>query len=246
MSRPPSPDIANHQWAWFLDVDGTLLEIEARPDLVIADRYLLDLLDSLNRACDGAVALISGRSLDQLDAIFGQLKLAAAASHGLEQRWMDGTLVNEAKAIPAGSISRVVDFAERHPGLLVEYKPFSIGVHYRSRPELEATVLEALEKICAELDNDARLMRGKMLVEILPAAANKGSAIRSFMQTHPFEGRLPVFIGDDVTDEYGFAVVNELGGMSIRVGDAAHTVAAWQLDSVADLRAWLKSTLDGL
>jgi trehalose 6-phosphate phosphatase len=101
-----------------------------------------------------------------------------------------------------------------------------------------------MEKIHAELDNDARLMRGKMVVEILPAVASKGSAIRSFMQTVPFEGRLPVFAGDDVTDEYGFDVVNELGGMSIRIGDAAGSAAKWQLRNVADLRAWLQSAVD--
>jgi trehalose 6-phosphate phosphatase len=101
-----------------------------------------------------------------------------------------------------------------------------------------------MEKIHAELDNDARLMRGKMVVEIMPAGANKGSAIRSFMQTRPFEGRFPVFVGDDVTDEYGFAVVNELGGLSIRVGGAAGSAAQWQLGNVADLRAWLKAAAD--
>ena len=243
-NRPPSPDIGDRDWAWFLDVDGTLLEIEARPDLVIADTRLLDLLDRLNTANDGAVALISGRSLGQLDGIFGQFRLAAAGSHGIEQRFMDGTELNKAADLPPDLVRRVVAFAEQYPDLFVERKPFSIGVHYRNRPELEATVLEAMEKINAELDNIATLMRGKMLVEALPAAANKGSAIRCFMQTPPFAGRLPVFIGDDVTDEHGFAVVNEMDGMSIRIGDAAGSAATWQLESVADLRAWLEATLE--
>ncbi|HWM26865.1 MAG TPA: trehalose-phosphatase [Woeseiaceae bacterium] len=243
-NRPPSPDIEGRGWAWFLDVDGTLLEIETRPDLVIADTRLLDMLDRLNKANKGAVALISGRSLDQLDGIFGQFRLAAAGSHGIEQRFMDGTAVNKATDLPPGLVSRIVAFAEQYPDLLLERKPFSIGVHYRNRPELETTVLEAMEKINAELDNVATLMRGKMLVEVLPTAANKGSAIRSFMRTSPFAGRLPVFIGDDVTDEHGFAVVNEMDGMSIRIGDAAGSAATWQLESVADLRAWLEATLD--
>jgi trehalose 6-phosphate phosphatase len=244
MRRPPLPHTADRLWAWFLDVDGTLLEIEADPDLVTADARLRRLLQGLSSKYGGAVALVSGRSLEQLDRIFGGLTLAAAASHGLQQRLPDGTVLNRASGVPPGSLRRVTEFADRHPGLVVEQKPFSVGLHYRARPELEAAVLEAMEKIHSELDNDVRLMHGKMVVEIMPAGANKGSAIRSFMQASPFEGRLPVFVGDDVTDEYGFAVVNELGGMSIRVGSAAASAAKWQLKDVADLRAWLKAAAD--
>lgn len=244
MRRPPPPNTADRHWAWFLDVDGTLLEIEAYPDLVTADARLLQLLENLHRNYGGAVALISGRSLEQLNGIFGDLALTAAASHGLQQRLPDGTLVNRASEVPSGSLRRITDFAARHPGLVVEQKPFSVGLHYRARPELEAIVLEEMEKIHSELDNDVRLMRGKMVVEIMPAGANKGSAIRSLMQASPFEGRFPVFVGDDVTDEHGFEVVNELGGMSIRVGSLDGSVARWQLKNVADLRAWLKAAAD--
>jgi trehalose 6-phosphate phosphatase len=244
MTRPPSPDIANHHWAWFLDVDGTLLEIEARPDLVSADSRLLSLLDRLINAYGGAVALISGRSLKQLDEIFDGSNIAAAASHGLERRLPDGPVEKTADEIPAQLVDRITAFAEQHEGLVVEQKPFSIGVHYRKRPELEGAVVHAMEKINEELDNDSKLMRGKMVVEIVPEVANKGSAIRWFMGTAPFKGRLPVFVGDDLTDEYGFAVVNELGGMSIRVGRSADSAAKWQLDNVADLRCWLQSALD--
>jgi trehalose 6-phosphate phosphatase len=244
MHRPPLPHSADRHWAWFLDVDGTLLEIEADPELVTADARLLGLLDRLSRNFGGAVALISGRSLAQLDRIFGEQQLAAAASHGLEQRWPDGTVLHRARAAPQDSARLVKQFAERHAGLVVEQKPFSIGVHYRARPELEGAVLDAMEKINEELDNGTRLLRGKMVVELLPSMADKGGAIRSFMQARPFEGRLPVFIGDDVTDESGFAVINEIGGMSIRVGDATHSSAKWQLRNVAALRAWLQAAVD--
>jgi trehalose 6-phosphate phosphatase len=244
MRRPPLPHAADRHWAWFLDVDGTLLDIEADPDLVIADARLLRVLQGLLGNYGGAVALVSGRSLDQLDRIFGDLTLAAAASHGLQQRLPDGTVVNRASGAPSGSLRRVTEFADRYPGLTVERKPFSVGLHYRARPDLEATVLEAMEKIHAELDNDVRLMHGKMVVEIMPAGANKGSAIRSFMQTSPFAGRVPVFVGDDMTDEYGFAAVNDLGGMAIRVGSAAASAAKWQLEDVAHLRGWLEAAVD--
>lgn len=241
MRRPPLPHAADRHWAWFLDVDGTLLEIEADPDLVSADGRLLQLLRDLHSNYGGAVALISGRSLEQLDRIFGDMELTAAASHGLQQRLPDGTLFNRASGVPSGSLRRITEFAAQHPGLVVERKPFSVGLHYRARPELEAAVLEAMEKIHSELDNDVRLMRGKMVVEIMPAGADKGTAIRSLMEASPFEGRLPVFVGDDVTDEHGFDVVNELGGMSIRVGSLDGSAARWQLKNVADLRAWLKA-----
>lgn len=244
MPRPPLPDRANHHWAWFLDVDGTLLEIEASPDQVTADSRLIRLLEGLSRTYEGAVALISGRSLEQLDRIFGGFRPAAAASHGLERRLPDGTVMNDASDVPPDCIERITALAAQHPGLLVEQKPHSIGLHYRARPELEHEVLQAMEKIHAELDNDTRLMLGKMVVEVLPAEANKGSAIRSFMSKKPFEGRMPIFVGDDVTDEYGFTVVNELDGMSVRVGNAAGSAANWQLQSVADLRTWLDSALD--
>ena len=244
MRRPPLPHTTDRHWAWFLDVDGTLLELEADPELVRADERLLRLLARLGSNYGGAVALISGRSLDQLDRIFGHYKPAAAASHGLEQRLPDGQVLHRATAINPDSVGRVVEFAERNPGLTVEQKPFSVGIHYRARPELESAVVEAMERINAELENDSLLMRGKMVVELVPAVANKGSAIRSFMETAPFAGRRPVFIGDDVTDEYGFAVVNELSGLSIRVGSTAGSAAEWQLRNVAELRAWLQSAAD--
>lgn len=244
MTRPPSPDIGNHHWAWFLDVDGTLLEIETHPDLVTADTRLLYLLESLGKAYDGAVALISGRSLAQLDNIFGGLPIAAAASHGLEQRLPGREVLTRGAQIPTAFIDRIADFADRHEGLTLEQKPVSISVHYRARPDLEATVIDTMKNICAEIGNGARLMRGKMVVEILPEGADKGSAIRSFMRDSPFAGRIPVFVGDDVTDEHGFEVVNELGGLSIRVGNSSRTAARWRLRDVNDLRTWLQSALD--
>jgi trehalose 6-phosphate phosphatase len=243
MPRPPLPDTSGRRWAWFLDVDGTLLEIEARPERVSADAGLIRLLENLGELSGGAVALVSGRSLEQLDRIFGRYKLPAAASHGIEQRLPDGEVKNGAAELPAGSVARVESFAARHPGLQVERKTFSVALHYRDRPDLEHLVLETMENISRQLDSDAKLMRGKMMVEILPSAAGKGSAIRSFMETAPFAGRLPVFAGDDVTDEHGFEVVNELGGISVHVGHTADSAAKWRLSNVADVRNWLQAAI---
>lgn len=241
--RPPLPQVENRHWAWFLDVDGTLFEIERYPALVIADSRLLRLLNRLKNACDGAVALTSGRSLDQLEDVFGPLTLAAAASHGLELRAPDGTVQHLGRSIPYRFTDKITVFVEQHRGLLLEQKPFSMSVHYRSVPALEDKVLQTMREVQAELGDDFRLLRGKMVAEILPVIANKGSAIETFMRTPPFAGRRPVFVGDDVTDEDGFAVVNKMAGMSVRVGDAANSAARWQLANVSELRAWLKSAL---
>lgn len=240
--RPPSP-AAGDRWAWFLDIDGTLLEIAAEPHLVTADASLLALLAALREACGGAVALVSGRSLAQIDGIFGAFEIAAAGSHGLEQRLPDGSLRRLAGEVPAACVEHIEAFAHRREGLLVEHKPHSMSLHYRQRPELEAEVLRAMEEAHAWAGDAYRLLPGKMVVEFVPRAADKGAAIRSFMQEPPFAGRRPVFVGDDVTDEHGFAVVNEMGGMSVRIGDAAASGARWQLADVGELHDWLRSTL---
>ena len=242
--RPPLPDPEDRDWAWFLDVDGTLLEIEKHPDLVSADRELLELLDRLGQRYDGAVALISGRSLAQLERIFGPVTIAAAASHGLELRPVSGEVTLLADAMPKAVVEEILEFTERHPGLVLEQKSFSVGVHFRARPELAREVTERLEKIAAKLDDRFRLQEGKMMIELLPSAAGKGGAIRAFMQQPPFRGRRPVFVGDDVTDEHGFAAVNELGGLSVRVGDIPETSAQWRLRNVSELRAWLLKAIN--
>ena len=239
---PPPPPLCD-RWALFLDVDGTLLEIEKHPDLVTADRTLLRLLKRLSRACDGAVALISGRSLAQLEAIFDPLTLAAGASHGLELRTPNGTVHHMGQPIPADVATRLADFVAQHEGLLLEKKTRSLSVHYRERPELEDEVLRTLNGVYQGMSEGFRLLRGKMVVELTPGAADKGSAIRSFMQMPPFKGRKPVFVGDDVTDEDGFAAVNEMGGLSVRIGKAPGSAARWYFANIAELRDWLHGAL---
>lgn len=242
-SAPPLPEVGDRHWAWFLDVDGTLLEIARHPDEVTADRAVITLLKRLDRACDGAVALISGRSLRQLQGIFNPLTLATGASHGLELRLPGGEIRHLGRMIPEREAERIAAFAAEHEGLVLERKTMSISVHYRERPELEGLVLETLRAIHEDMDNDFRLLRGKMVVEITPAAANKGSAIRTFMEMPPFAGRRPVFVGDDLTDEDGFVAVNELHGISVRIGDSADSAARWRFANTTELREWLHGSL---
>lgn len=208
-----------------------------------ADQRLQELLRRLVDVYEGAVALISGRSLEQLDAIFGPLGIAAAASHGLELRPASGATRNLAQAVPALQSKQIAEFVASHPGLVMECKPFSIGVHYRARPELAQHVRDHLGHIQVELKDAFKLQQGKMMVELLPLAADKGSAIRTFMSMPPFRGRRPVFIGDDITDEHGFAAVNDMGGLSIRIGDSDETTAKWRLANVSETRTWLRSAM---
>jgi trehalose 6-phosphate phosphatase len=230
--------------AFFLDVDGTLLGIAATPDAVAVEPGLVAQLAALEKATGGAVALISGRSIAALDALFEPLTLPAAGQHGAERRDAAGRFhrhilgargIEEARAAAHG-------FARNHPGVLVEEKGLSVAVHYRRAPGAEPALRALLEGIAAGSGGELALQPGKMVFEVKPAGRDKGTAITEFMDEPPFRGRVPVFIGDDVTDEYGFAVVNERGGLSVKVGEGPSCARA-RLPGVEAVRDWLEDCL---
>lgn len=232
-------------WALFLDVDGTLLDIAERPDLVDTNKVDTDLMEGLQRVAQGALALISGRSLVQLDTMFAPLRLAAAGQHGFERRDVQGKRHRHRFPVetlrPAAAAIR--DFASRHQGLVFEDKGASVALHYRLAPELAGRALEAVRLAAASLGDTVQIQGGKMVWELKPAGADKGLAIDEFMREAPFAGRIPVFLGDDVTDEYGFRVVNRLRGHSIKVGQG-ETAALWRLPHPSAARAWLRQWLE--
>jgi len=216
MSGPPArPEL--EKTAFFFDVDGTLLELRPRPTDVIADESLRALLVRLIGLNRGAVALVSGRSIRDLDRIFDPLRLPAAGLHGAELRFPDGGRVATPPTIMDHARPDIGRFVARHDGLLLEDKGATLAVHFRARPDLAAAVLTFMQRF-APGDNIA-VQEGKFVVELKPAAFDKGSAIRSMMTQTPFAGRRPVFYGDDLTDEAGFTYVNTAGGLSVRVGD---------------------------
>lgn len=226
--------------ALFLDVDGTLLEIETNPDAVVADEDLRRLLAQLYERLGGAMALISGRTLAALDRIFAPLELPAAGAHGVELRVAAGERRTLAPHdLPAGVMTALRDFAGRHEGLLLEPKPAGATLHYRRAPALEKDCRRFMQSLMDDLRADYRLIDGKMVLEIAPLGVNKGEAIRALLHENPFAGRRPVFAGDDTTDEDGFRVVNALGGMSVRVGPADRSAASHALANTADVRYWL-------
>lgn len=240
----PGPPPFAPDWALFLDVDGTLLELAARPDQVEVRPGLVDLLGALQRGAGGALALISGRAIDDLDRLFEPLRLPSAGQHGIERRDGSGRMHRhhglEGKL--DGVRSRLAQLAAEHSGLIIEDKGFSLAVHYREAPRLEPLVHRFVQECMPELEQDFCLQQGKMVVEIKPGGRDKGMAIAEFMQEPPFHRRTPVFVGDDVTDEDGFRTVNAMHGCAVKVGAGA-TEAAWRLaDSaavLAMLRAWL-------
>ena len=232
----PSPD-----WALFLDVDGTLVEIASEPDSVLVGGNLIPLLTDLRTKLEGALALVSGRSIDTLDRLFSPLQLAAAGNHGLERRDQAGLLQRPDPGAHMPAIrDRMEAFASRNPGVVVEDKTLSMGLHFRNCPAAEGPATELAQELIGEFGDGLFLQKGKMLVEIRPGRGDKGTAIADFMAEAPFQGRLPVFIGDDVTDESGFELVNAQGGHSIRVGNGAKTAARFRVDDVMGVIRWLE------
>jgi trehalose 6-phosphate phosphatase len=230
-------------WALFLDVDGTLLEIAETPRSVHVPETLKQLLVSLSLRLGGALALISGRTLNDLDHLFAPLRFCAAGVHGWERRDVTGRVTRpdlDPRRLDEAR-EHLGQFTKQHEGLLLEDKGHGLAVHFRRVPQLSWEVNTAVRLACQRAGGEFALQAGKCVFEILPAASTKGSAIRAFMERPPFAGRLPIYIGDDITDEAGFAIVNEIGGISIRVGDSQPSVAQHRLPAVRQVLRWLES-----
>jgi trehalose 6-phosphate phosphatase len=240
-SRPdqlPAPLVS---WAYFFDIDGTLVDIAPSPGEIVLERELQSLIRALYDATGGALALISGRAICDVDSIFGDVNLPVAGQHGLERRSRTGKITRH------HLVSEKLDFARAriaqaiatHPELLLEDKGLSLALHYRSAPKLASYAHRTMRSVAAAMGEEYALQSGKRVVELKPSGKDKGGAVREFMLEAPFNGRTPVFVGDDVTDEHGFAVVNSLDGYSIKVGGGP-TVATWRLPDVPAVRAWLE------
>ena len=238
----PIPWIDPNGYALFLDVDGTLLDFQSRPETTVSDSMLNGLLLQLDSRLKGALALVSGRYLNDIDRIFSPHRFAAAGSHGLELRTCGeaGTEPSHTSRPPA-LIQRAHDLAARWPGAFVEIKPYGVAVHYRNAPAAEGAVRSWAKKEHA-LSSQMLVLNGKMVCELTSSKAGKGTAIRQLLSKPAFHGRRPIFIGDDITDEPGFESVNALQGLSIHVGDSAATAAHHRLTDVEAVHAWLRAT----
>ncbi len=240
---PPPPFQASHQYAFFFDVDGTLAEIQQNPAAVTIPLNVRNNLQSLSHACNGALALVSGRPIEQLDQLAAPLKLPLAGVHGAERRDAEGNLhrVQLADETAQPLQQMLEEKMSTLPGTLLESKGMAFALHYRQAMEFQQQVQELAEAAVARFP-ELTLQPGKCVIEIKPHGTDKGAAIESFMQHAPFAGRIPVFVGDDLTDEKGFLAVNAAKGISIKVGDGQGH-ARYHLSQVADVYDWLEQLL---
>src|SRR5512140_1718942 len=210
-------DIICPSCALFLDFDGTLVDLAPQPEDVVVPAGLVATLQALAGYLGGAVALISGRPIAQIDEFLQPLRLPVAGVHGSERRSASG----EVSLLSTHPLQHVEEVAAalvaQHPRLRIENKRGSLALHYRQAPELESLCLDTMQAAVEESPG-LTLLRGKMVVEAKPGGASKGHAIEAFLHEPPFVGRSPVFVGDDATDEVGFATVQRLRGLGIKVG----------------------------
>ncbi|MGI9498424.1 MAG: trehalose-phosphatase [Geminicoccaceae bacterium] len=250
LNAPPTFPLSDA--ALFFDVDGTLVAIERQPDAVKVSDHLRDLLQRLATGTNGAFALVSGRSIDQLDHLFAPLAFSASGLHGLEKRLLPGE-ITRAGPMQQGMTKQGIEgarrelerFADRHEGVFVEDKGLTLALHYRMAAEHREAAAALVRKLVEADPDHLVLLEGKMVFELKPPGFDKGRAIADFMQQPPFRGRQPIFAGDDVTDEAGFAVINALKGVTVKVGaDDRPTEASFGLSGVEATLEWLDALAD--
>jgi trehalose 6-phosphate phosphatase len=254
--QQPSPDLIPAvselarrlgECAILLDIDGTLLDLAPTPREVWVPPGLSTTLNRLLEKTSGALALVSGRSLNDIDLIFAPDQFPAVGGHGAEMRL---TADREAVATHAPPLDkelkrRLAAIAKLSPGILLEDKGYSLALHYRLAPHAEQAIYEAVSLIRAELPNaPIEVLPGKCVCEIKHSGFTKATGVRELMTHQPFNGRRPIFIGDDVTDESVFAIVPEYGGLAFSVGRHAAGVADY-FDEPRDVREWLARLVDG-
>jgi trehalose 6-phosphate phosphatase len=238
----PSPPplrtfLASHPLALFLDFDGTLVEIAERPDAIDVPAGLAEQLEHLHSLLEGRLALVSGRAIEDLDRHCGPLPVACAGSHGAEVRLADGTsATSDMPSLPAGASAELARFAAER-GLIHEDKTHGEALHWRGRPEFEEECLQFMEDVAAR--HTLSLKHGKRVAELVAVGTDKGVAVRGLMARPPFCGARPMFVGDDVTDEDGFAASRALGGWAIAVGDRETCAADYGLADPAAVQQWL-------
>lgn len=243
LQRPPPPALADDD-ALFLDVDGTLLAFADHPDKVAPDPSLLTLLASVQQRLGGALALLSGRPVSQLQAMFAPLRLPMAGLHGAQL--LTSADAPPAQADPAQWLhalhQRAMQLAHAHPGVMIENKGQALALHWRNAPDAGAAVITFANAQLPQL-HDVRLQPGNHVIEFVGSGHDKGRALQQLMQNPPFQGRRPIFIGDDLTDEHGFQAAQQLGGIGVLVGQRNESVAVAALPDITAVHAWLRAAI---
>lgn len=241
MQEPPLPD---RGCALFFDFDGTLTDIAARPGAVRVQAVVPQQLALLARALGGAVAVISGRPVAEIDEHLKPVRLPVAGVHGAERRGPDGFLrrIATPELEPARCLLEAL--VARHPALLLEVKPGALALHFRQAEALEDECLATMTEAQRRVEGMA-LLCGKKVIELKPRRASKGQAVRAFLDERPFRSRRPWVFGDDVTDEVAFETVLGLGGVAVKVG-AGESLAPYRLADPAALHDWLQRAVQSL
>jgi trehalose 6-phosphate phosphatase len=231
--------LPERDWCLFLDVDGTLLELAPTPGAVVVEPGVVDLLARLRDSAQGALALVSGRSIAALDGLFGELRLPAAGLHGGERRDARGVLHVEEVVHAQLDLVRAAlcDLVARNPGLQLEDKGVGLALHFHGPHELEQQLRAEVTLLAAPLVPAYALLDGHRVIEVKPVIHNKDNAVTAFMNEAPFAGRTPIFIGDDQTDYGGFAAARRAGGLAIAVGP--RVTSEWWLPGPAAVHRWL-------
>lgn len=236
--------VPGNDWCLFLDVDGTLLDLADTPDDVEVDESLLPLLERLRDAAGGAVALVSGRTIENVDALLGTRSFPTAGLHGYERR--DALGHTHRKPVPVEGLSALREGLRRlvldDSRLLLEDKGAGFGVHYLRAAEKEQELRRQVADLAAPLAAEFAVVHGRAVIEIKPAAHTKGTAVLAYMQQKPFANRTPVYLGDDITDRDGFAAVGRYDGLAIAVGRRVRST--WWLPGPDAVRCWLERLAD--
>lgn len=235
-----APPVSIARPALFLDLDGVLAPLAPTPEAVIPDARRTAILHRLEAALEGRVAIVSGRTLSEIDRISDGAARAASGVHGLERRRGDGSLLRRS-ADPG--VRRAVDefqaFAIGRPGVIVEDKELAAGLHYRQAPTAAGAATDLARRLAGE--TGLALQPGAMVLELKTPGTDKGVAVAEFMAEPPFAGAVPIMLGDDLTDEHGFAAAEALGGFGVLVGPARPTAARYRLADVAAVLDWLEA-----
>ena len=245
--EPSAPDSgivsrAGENVALFLDVDGTLLDIAETPNSVMVPSDLIESLRRAERKLEGALALISGRAIEDLDRLFEPLRLRASGVHGAQIRSTPDSpaeALRSAVLLPPGFAAIVKEAVRHFPGILIENKDFTLAVHYRLNPQAARWLRETLQELVSEASlREIEIQEAHYAFELKPRTFDKGKAIAAFLGQEPFRGRIPIFVGDDTTDEAGFAEVSSCGGRAYSVG-TFRPGAIGVFKSPQSVREWL-------
>lgn len=239
----PPPPVRAEGVALFLDMDGVLAPLAATPDAVGPVARRTAALKAVAGKTGGRVAIVSGRTIAEIDRIADHALMSASGVHGLERRLKDGSIRRKTADLGVARALRAFQlFAADRPGMIVEDKGVSAGLHYRQAPDQAKAAEDLARRLQAE--TGLTLQPGHMVLELKTPGADKGTAVTAFMQEPPFRDAVPVMLGDDLTDEYGFEAAAALGGYGVLVGPQRPTAARYRLDDVDAVLTWLEAVAE--